>query len=171
LFDPQNSQVLADASMYCSQVTLPQWDVNQLEYRHVNRVNKIAGSASVTELTVTVYDVLDPQIFDAVYYWYQGVWNPQDGLIGYAGRYKGTATITQYDVMGMAVRSWEMEGVWPKSVNLGDLSYDDAAVLTFEATFSVDIIYPTSNNMGDINTSNYVQANSTPANPQLANGA
>jgi hypothetical protein len=61
--------------------------------------------------------------------------------MGYAEDYKRSAIVTEYGINGEIRSQWRYVGVWPSSINFGDLSRDDLTKKTIDMTLSYDKAY------------------------------
>ena len=77
-----------------------------------------------------------------LWYWRRQVYNPQTGKVGWARAYKRNGVIHQYGPNGECNRTWELIGIWPTSLELGELSYDSADKKQLTMNLSVDFAYP-----------------------------
>jgi len=124
--------------MVCNNTNLPNITIDQIEIYHGNEKTKIAGQPDVQNITLELRDTISPDIIRLIENWKNTVYNPSSGLIGYASEYKDRGTVEQYDTKGILIRAWDLFGVWPTSVNYGNLDYQSKDPVLASIDFSVD---------------------------------
>lgn len=127
-----------DLVLYASTVTLPTLTVSPIEIYHFNEKLKIAGLVDTPNITIEVMDTINPQIAETLYTWYQSIYNPETGKIGYASEYKRQGSIIQYDTKGAKIRHYILQGMWPATCTMGSLDYSSADPIKISIDFSVD---------------------------------
>ena len=131
----------ADIELACESTGLPSITNDPIELAYGNTKVKVAGQASVDDISVTVKDFIEPDIEKILWKWRLQVFNPETGKVGWAKVYKKSATITQYGPNGEAERKWCLKGVWPTNLDLGELNYDGGDKKSITMNLSVDIAY------------------------------
>ena len=102
---------------------------------------KVAGKTNFDDISITIKDFVEKDIEAILMKWRYAVYNPETGKIGWAKTYKREARITLYSPNGTRERSWVAQGVWPTSVELGDLDYSSSDLRKITMTLSVDSAY------------------------------
>lgn len=125
----------------CTSTGLPTISNEPIELAHGNSSVKVAGKASVDDISVTVKDFIESDIEKILWDWRLKVYNPETGKVGWASNYKKDATIVQYGPNGEHLRKWQLKGVWPQSLDLGELSYEDSSAKAVTMNLSVDNAY------------------------------
>lgn len=125
----------------CDTASLPNVQNEATELNYGNSTVKVAGMTSVDDVTVAVKDFIEPDVEQILWNWRLKVYNPQTGKIGWATNYKKSATIVQYGPNGECLRKWHLDGVWPTSLDLGDMDYSSADKKQISMTLSVDNAY------------------------------
>lgn len=138
---------------------LPKENNAQIEARYMNERRKFAGPANVDDMEVSVKDMVDVDVAHALLRWRRQVYLPssqdqfqfggeignlqEQGGIGLARHYKRTGRITLLAPNGEPdySREWRVEGVWPMSMDPGDIDMTSEDFIRVSVTLSVDRIY------------------------------
>lgn len=119
----------------------PQIDFEEIEINYLNGKMFIPGKGTWQPLSITYYDVaglVSGSATSALLSWIASIYDIQNpvclkmnsALDGYAG----TAKLMLYDGCGNPLESWLLKGVWPQSVNWGDLDMGSSDECTIELT-------------------------------------
>ena len=92
-------------------------------------------------MEVTVNDFIEPDVEKILWEWRLKVYNPSTGKVGWAVNYKKQARVIQYGPNGEVQRGWILDGVWPTTLNLGELDYSSGDKKQVSMTLSVDTAY------------------------------
>lgn len=122
----------------CDSTGLPTMTNDPIELSYGNSKVKVAGQATVDDVSVVVKDFIEPDIEKILWDWRLKVYNPENGKVGWAKNYKKDATIVQYGPNGEVLRKWQLKGVWPTSLDLGELNYDGGDKKSITMNLSVD---------------------------------
>lgn len=125
----------------CDTAGLPTVTNDPIELDYGNSNVKVAGKATVDDVTVAVKDFIEPDVEGILWQWRLKVYNPQTGKVGWAKNYKKQAKVVQYGPNGEVQRSWVLDGVWPTSLDLGDLDYSSGDKKQVSMNLSVDNAY------------------------------
>lgn len=125
----------------CDTAGLPTISNDPIELDYGNSNVKVAGKATVDDVSVAVKDFIEPDVEGVLWEWRKKVYNPETGKIGWAKNYKRDAAIVQYGPNGEVKRKWKLEGVWPTSLDLGDLDYSSGDKKQITMNLSVDNAY------------------------------
>jgi hypothetical protein len=120
----------------------PSLTIEETEINYLHGKMWIPGKASWETLTVTYYDVVNAGAGGDVanlYNWLSTVYNFNDKsgnvtMSSVKAGYAGLGILTMYDGCGKEMERWEMEHVWPQSINFGDLDYSSSEELNIELT-------------------------------------
>ena len=121
----------------------PSLTIEETEINYLHGKMWIPGKGTWEQLTVTYYDIGNTQGIANLYSWLAGIYdftNPtqlnQGSRKGDAGNsgYAGTGTLKLFDGCGVTMETWTLEGVWPASINFGDLDYSSSEEVTVELT-------------------------------------
>lgn len=166
----QKAGVSTDAigliGLACETSGLPNNNTDPLEVPYGNNMIKVAGKTQFDDISITVKDFIEQDLEKVLMYWRYEVYNPETGKVGWAKNYKREARITLYSPNGTRERTWVAQGVWPTSIELGDLDYSSSDLRKLTMTLAVDNAfldrdnfslgagdYGTSGNYNDIQTS------------------
>lgn len=122
----------------CDSAGLPTTSNDPIELSYGNSKVKVAGQANVDDVSVAVKDFIEADIEKILYDWRLKVYNPENGKVGWASNYKKDATIVQYGPNGEVLRKWQLKGVWPTSLDLGEMNYDGGDKKQITMNLSVD---------------------------------
>lgn len=130
--------MLGPVHLYAQKVTLPSIEVEQLKVRHFNAETKLAGKVSYSDISLTIRDVVEPDMFVGITAWQKRVFDLDTRQLGYASMYKEMGFAYLYDSMGNIIRTYEMQGLWPKKNNPGDRDYNSAEGVELVLDLSCD---------------------------------
>ena len=125
----------------CDSVGLPTVSNDPIELDYGNSNVKVAGKATTDDISVAVKDFIEPDVENILWQWRLQVYNPKTGKVGWASNYKRTAQIVQYGPNGEVLRKWQCDGVWPTSLDLGDMDYSSGDKKQITMNLSVDTAY------------------------------
>lgn len=125
----------------CTSTGLPTISNDPIELSHGNSKIKVAGQANTDDISVSVKDFIEADIEKILWDWRLKVYNPETGKVGWAKNYKKDATIIQYGPNGEVLRKWQCSGVWPTSLDLGEMSYEGSDAKSITMNLSVDEAY------------------------------
>jgi len=128
-----------DLTLAVTSSSLPTITVDQIELSYGNSNVKVAGQVSYDDIDVEVKDFIEPDIQDIIEEWRKEVYDQETGDLGWAADYKREGILYIYSPSGDVKRTWKLKGVWPTSVNFGDLDYDGGDALQVSVTLSVDM--------------------------------
>lgn len=130
---------LGPVHLYAQKVKLPGMEVEQLKVRHFNAETKLAGKVEFTDVSLTIRDVVDPDMAGAIELWQKRVFNRDTKQLGYASAYKEMGFCYLYDSMGGIIRTYEMQGLWPKKSDPGERDYNSAEGIEIVLDLSCDL--------------------------------
>ena len=125
-------------SLACETSGLPNSSTDPLEAPYGNSTVKVAGKTNFDDISITVKDFIEKDIEAILMQWRYAVYNPETGKVGWARNYKREARITLYAPNGECERVWIATGVWPTTLELGDLDYSSSDLRKVTMTLSVD---------------------------------
>jgi hypothetical protein len=99
---------------------------------------KVAGTVSFEGGTLVVRDLIQKDMERIIDKWRALVHDKETKAIHLAPEYKRQARITQYAPDGSYERVWKLRGMWPSSVNYGELSNNDGSLKEITVTFQYD---------------------------------
>lgn len=130
-----------DTLLTAQDVTLPRYELEAVEVYHYNDRVKVASRPNVGDVRLDLLDTVSPDIVGELWAWFNQVYNPATGDMGYASDYKKQGKIYLYDANKVLIRTWSMEGIWPKNSPTPDESYQYTAgqeIVKISMTLSVD---------------------------------
>ena len=136
---------------YVKTASRPQIDIDETEINFLHRKFWIPGKATWNALTITFYDVSDlGNANNGLFGWLATTYNftdpvglHQSTLRGpdrnpSSGGYGCDGTLQLYDGCGVALERWTLLGMWPQSINFGELDYTSSDECTIEVTTRYD---------------------------------
>jgi len=128
-----------DLTLAVNNSSLPSITIDQIELPYGNSRVKVAGQVSYDDIDVDVKDFIEPNMQEIIEEWRMEVYDQNEGDLGWAADYKRNGVLHIYSPSGDVRRAWRLYGIWPTSVNYGDLDYDGGAALSITMTLSVDM--------------------------------
>lgn len=125
----------------CDSTGLPTMSNDPINLDYGNSDVKVAGKATLDDITVAVKDFIEPDVEGILWKWRLAVYNPNTGKVGWTKNYKKDGKIVQYGPNGEVLREWHLSGCWPTSLDLGDLDYSSGDKKQVSMTLSVDNAY------------------------------
>lgn len=136
---------------------LPKESNTIIEARYMNERRKFAGPANVDDMEIVVKDMVDIQVARMLLKWRRQVYDPagngqwgsgvpgmEQGAVGLARTYKKTGTITLIPPDRITDgRIWGVSGIWPTTMNPGDVDMTSEDFIKITITLAVDRIWQT----------------------------
>ena len=133
-------------------VSVPAIEMETVEVSRFHDTAKhIAKFTTMGDMNVTFYDYVDGSASAILFIWQSLVGDKRTGAISYKGEYiLGGARLIEYgpkapgqvDNQEFVLAEHEMVNIYPKSIEIGEHSYESAEVRKIQVTFSIDNIYP-----------------------------
>jgi D-alanine-D-alanine ligase len=123
--------------------------LEKMGYPLIVKPARLGSSVGITiahnnsELSNAISDAINYDTEKQFQRWRLRVYNPKTGKVGYAEDFKTNAVVKEYSPSGDVVRTWQLEGCWPSSVEYGDLTYEDANEKQISVTIMYDKAYRT----------------------------
>jgi len=138
----------ADVTLSLESFPLPKENNAVIEARWMNERRKFAGPANVEDMEVVVKDFVDKRVAQVLLNWRRQVYNPTDvavsniptGGVGLAKNYKKSGFVVLFAPDGSLQRQWKVEGLWPTSMDPGDIDMTSEDFIKMTITLSVDRI-------------------------------
>ena len=121
---------------------LPDISNNPIELAYQNSKVKVAGQAEFGDFEISVKDSIKLDIEMKLWEWRKKVYDPETGQIGWAEDYKKNGYVFQYAPDGSHERGWQLVGVWPTNLQLGEMNYDGGDAKKISMTCAVDFAWP-----------------------------
>jgi hypothetical protein len=133
-------------------VSVPAIEMETVEISRFHDTAKhIAKFTTMGDMNVTFYDYVDGSASAILFIWQSLVGDKRTGAISYKGEYVlSSARLVEYGPKAPAEANQSeyilaehmMVNIYPKSIELGEHSYESAEVRKIQVTFSIDNIYP-----------------------------
>lgn len=122
---------------------IPESTLGTIEVPYFGRKIKLAGDRTFAQWTVTVINDEDFLIRDAMEQWSSAINTHQGNLRGFGSaspsQYKAQAQVTQYSKTGVALRTYQFNGIYPQSIGQIALDWETTdQIETFDVTFEMD---------------------------------
>ena len=140
-------------------VTVPPIEMETVEISRFHDTSKhISKFTTMGDMNVTFYDYVNGSASAIMYLWGSLVGDKRTGAISYKSEYiLASARLIEYGPKAPAqaedaeyvLAEHEMVNIYPKSIDIGEHSYEGAEVRKVQVTFSIDNIYPLYYNSGD----------------------
>jgi hypothetical protein len=112
----------------------PNLAVEETEINHLNAKTWIPGKASWESITVTYLDVAHQEM-RTLWNWLATVYDFTDPVNLRQGEkrdWDATGILSLYDGCGSLLEIWNLQRLWPTSINFGDLEYSSSDIATIE---------------------------------------
>jgi hypothetical protein len=136
---------------YVKLANRPQINIEETPINFLHGRFWLPGKGEWQAITVTYYDISSEGGEDntALFTWLATTYNFLDyaglhqstkrGVDGSSnGGYGADARLTMYDGCGTGLEVWELHGMWPQSINFGELDYSSSDEATIELTCRYD---------------------------------
>lgn len=130
-----------DFTLSIQSTGLPTTSNDPIELSYGNSKVKVAGQATFEDVSLVVNDYITIDIERQCHAWRKQVYDPETDAVGWAEKYKRNGRIYQYGPDGTVIRTWRIIGVWPTSIDSGELNYDGAEKKQITMSLSVDKAY------------------------------
>jgi hypothetical protein len=123
----------------CKAVNMPQLDQGGITIDYINTDFKVKGKSRWQDITITLYDPVDPSAAKEVHDWIKIHHNSESGIDGFAfDDYKKDITIQALDPKGSPVETWTVHGAFISAVNWGQMDWATDEAKTIELTMKYD---------------------------------
>ncbi len=115
----------------------PSIDIDEVEINHLNGKTWIPGKGTWNEISISYYDVANTDGVRYLYNWLATVYNYADPVkLTMAERrdWAGIGVLNMYDGCGTLLEQWQLLNMFPKSINWGELGYEDTEISTVDLT-------------------------------------
>jgi hypothetical protein len=120
-----------------SKASRPSLSFKELSMEHLVETIYYPGKPEWKPVTLTLYDIYKSE--HKLWEWLYSLYDLENNRYRYSvGFKKERALLTLYDGQGLELENWFMEGVWPQSVEFGDLDMGDGAICTVDLTLRYD---------------------------------
>jgi hypothetical protein len=133
-------------------VSVPSIEMETVEVSRFHDTAKhISKFSTMGEMNVTFYDYVDGSASAIMFMWQSLVGDKRTGAISYKQEYLlDSARLIEYgpkapakdDGSEIILAEHEVVNIYPKTIELGEHSYESAEVRKIQVTFTIDNIYP-----------------------------
>lgn len=130
----------------------PSLSIEETEVNYLNAKTWIPGKAAWETINVTYIDAIDPQniqYFKPLFDWLSSVYafhKPYELPMGSSRNdYAAVGILKMFDGCGSLLETWELNDMWPTSVNFGDLDYASSDEATIDLTLRYSSVLYTPN--------------------------
>jgi hypothetical protein len=116
----------------------PTVTTDEAEIPFINSRRYVATLTKFNEVNVTLYDAIAPSGAQQVMEWIRLHFESVSGRAGYADFYKRDVQLKLVDPIGTVIELWDGKGVFIKSANFGDLTYEEGNPLEIQLTLRAD---------------------------------
>ena len=118
---------------------LPNLDNGEIVIDYINVDFKVKGKSRWQDITVTLYDPVDPTAAQMVHDWIDLTHKSDNGVDGFAfDDYKKDIDIKYVDPKGSEFQGWKLYGAFIGASNWGDLDWSTDDALQIELTLKYD---------------------------------
>ena len=122
---------------------LPKETTDTFKANYWNDSVNLPGKTNFETSQLVIRDAINYDTEKKFLGWRLRVYNPKTGKVGYAEDFKSNAIVKEYSPSGDVVRTWQLIGCWPSSVEYGDLSYEESGEKQISVTIMYDKAYRT----------------------------
>jgi hypothetical protein len=133
-----NSRELISLSVQSS--ALPTESNDEIEVSHGNERRYYAGKAMFETIPLVVKDWVDRGVRQVLLDWRRQVYDPAIGKIGLASEYKKTGDLIISAANGEYMRRVRLFGLWPQSMEGGDLDMTGSDQVLISLTLRYDTL-------------------------------
>ena len=127
------------ASYLIKATDLPSIDNGEIVIDYINTDFKVKGKSRWQDITITLYDPVDPTGAKMVHEWIEKTHKSTNGVDGFAFTdYKKNVDIVYVDPTGAEFQGWVLYGAFIGASNWGSLDWSTDDALTIELTLKYD---------------------------------
>ena len=141
--NPANATADIKVPFLCKAGQIPASTLGMIEVPYFGRKVKIAGDRIFNEWTVTIINDEDFAIRNAMEEWSNSINGHETNLTSFGAAspnlYKSNATVQQFSKTGVALRTYQFNGIFPMEVSMIDMSWETVDTIEeFTVTFMYD---------------------------------
>ena len=134
-----SANVSEHVRLCCTSASIPTISIDPIGLKHGNETINVAGAPKFASSTIKVYDTIGSNMANMLQQWFWKIFNPDTHLMGLVSSYKTDADLYLYSPDASVIRQWRLLGVFPTSLNFGDMSSDGGGgVMQISMELSVD---------------------------------
>ena len=138
-----SSMVNSGLSFLVTSFGLPKESTDTFKANFWNDSVNLPGKTNFETSQLVIRDAINYDTEKKFLGWRLRVYNPKTGKVGYAEDFKSNAIVKEYSPSGDVVRTWQLIGCWPSSVEYGELNYEDSGEKQISVTIMYDKAYRT----------------------------
>lgn len=129
-----------DFTFSCKSAKRPDVTFNDVEVHRLNEKFKFAGKPEWGKMSTSYYDYINGtnSISDVLWRWGTKIYNPANGMMGFASEYKTNGTLVLIDPHGEIVQTWALFGTFPSNLDYQDVDVTDDSPLEIASELSFD---------------------------------
>jgi len=116
----------------------PQIQFNVVTLDHMNMKRKLLGKGEWQDLSITLYDPINPSGAQSVIEWVRAGYESLTGRAGYADFYKKEIVLNTFGPPGDVIEEWRLKGAFISDANWGELDWANAEPGEISLTLSYD---------------------------------
>lgn len=118
-------------------VNRPRLECGEVVLDHINLKRKIKGKCVWGDIVATLYDPIVPSAAQSVMQWVRTGHESTTGRDGYPDFYQKDFDIYVLGPVGDKVENWKIKGAWIKSVDFGEMAWDQENPVEIVVTFAI----------------------------------
>lgn len=117
----------------------PSYDTGEIIVDYINVDFKVKSKTRWNDITMTLYDPVNPTGAAMVHDWLDIMHNSSNGVDGFAfADYKKDIDLKYVDPTGSEFQGWKIYGAFPAATNWGDLDWTTGDAVSIEVTLKYD---------------------------------
>lgn len=132
--------------------SLPKNETAPVQIPYLNEVRKFAGQTVFDDISVSFHDYVDAAVARILWTWRYRIHDPNTGLRGIKSSYACDANIEHFAPDGGRMRVYLVKGIWPMSLDMGDIEMGADEAVRIQVRFACDKIHPAPTNAGEFGT-------------------
>lgn len=141
-----------DLLLMINSTQLPQFSTDPIIITKGNKKSKVAGDTNIEGGEIQFLDAIEADTENTIMAWYNTVYDPVKGKVGWASDYKKNGYITQFSPDGSVKRVWKIVGVWPNTVTPGELNQESPDKKMISVGLQYDEAYRVDADFNPLNT-------------------
>ena len=125
-------------SLSLASFPLPKESSNAVEVNFLNEKRKFAGAVTYEDLSIIFNDYVDQETAKILYQWRYLVKDPVTGKVGNKRDYAKEGRIVKYGPDGGSDREYTLMGVWPMTLDGGDIDFSGDDAVKINMTLCID---------------------------------
>lgn len=119
-------------------ISAPSYTDQEVVIHHINTYRKTRGKREWNDMTMVLYDSINPAASEAVIDWARRSYESVTGRAGYSDFYKKDLELNVLGPVGDIVSQWIIVGAFAKEVNFGEYNYENSDPVEISLTVAMD---------------------------------